>query len=63
MLALHVINNRLTVLGGKSDKKFVGFRTGFTIEYLDKNGNWIISPDSLKIRFTEGTSVQVKCPA
>ena len=60
MLALHVINNRLTVLGGKSDKVF---RAGFTIEYLDENGNWIISPDSLKIRFTEGTSVQVKCPA
>ena len=61
MPALHVINNKLTVLGGK--KSVEGRRAAFTIEYLDDNGKWIISPDSLKKRFTDGISVQVKCPA
>ena len=53
--ALHVINNRLTVLGGD------GFPR--SIEYLDGNGNWQNSPDSLEKDFSNGASVELKCPA
>ena len=62
--ALHVINNRLTVIGG-----FKGFlypetiEEPKTIEYLDKNGNWKKSADSLEKEFQFGFSVQLKCPA
>ena len=52
--ALHVINNRLTVLGG------AGAIT--SIEYLDENLIWQNSTDSLEIEFGDGVSVELKCP-
>ena len=52
--ALHVINNRLTVLGGNGADK--------SIEYLDENLIWQNSTDSLEIEFQDGVSVELKCP-
>ena len=53
--AAFVINNRVTVLGGNNAVR--------SIEYLDENGYWHNSPDSLKKDFKAGVSVQLKCPA
>ena len=48
---LHVVDNILTVFGGRVR----------TIEYLNATGNWEMSPDSLEKDFS-GVSVAVKCP-
>ena len=52
--AFFVINNRLTVLGGDGVPR--------SIEYLGENGDWQNSPDSLKNDFSNGVSVELKCP-
>ena len=52
--AMYVINNRLTVLGGRNAAK--------SIEYLDENLIWQNSADSLEKNFALGVSVELKCP-
>ena len=53
--ALHVINNRLTVLGGQG-------AAPKSIEYLDENLIWQNSADSFETDFNGGVSVELKCP-
>ena len=52
--AMYVINNRLTVLGGRNAAK--------SIEYLDENLIWQNSADSFEKNFAFGVSVELKCP-
>lgn len=49
---LHVVDNILTVFGGRVK----------SIEYLNATGNWEMSPDSFG-DYIARASVAVKCPA